>query len=163
MYESTGADNYVCGYNPEFAAKVYAKRRSDEKRKQKNERERRYYEANRQLPEPREFNAHVVVYLQRKLAQEIGVPVASAVMKRSVSNIIRDTAKKYDLRASDLKGDRRNQSIIAARHEAMVTAYLERPDLSLPQLGNQFNRDHTSVLHAVKKAGVWRNPAKAAT
>lgn len=79
----------------------------------------------------------------------------------SVANIIRDTATRTGVHISDILGHRMAKGIVAARHEAMTAAYQQRPDLSLPQLGKLFGgRDHTTILHAVRKAGAYRGGAK---
>lgn len=69
----------------------------------------------------------------------------------SVEQIIKHTADHFCLTPSDLRGKRRTRDIAFARQIAM---YLSREltDLSLPKLGEEFGgRDHTTVLHAVRK------------
>lgn len=75
--------------------------------------------------------------------------------KRSItaspSDIIKTVADHYKLKQTALKGKRRVKSLVTARHLAM---YLLKNELNLPlvEIGRWFSgRDHTSVLHAVKK------------
>lgn len=51
----------------------------------------------------------------------------------------------------DVIGKRRGGYLISARHACMYAVYKSRKDLSFPDLGRIFNKDHTSVLHAIKK------------
>lgn len=76
--------------------------------------------------------------------------------KQPVIDIIRVVATKHGVSVTDIKSQTRTLHIVEARHEAMALVYRLRPDLSLPAIGRIFNRDHTSILHAVRKAGVWR-------
>ncbi len=66
-------------------------------------------------------------------------------------DIIKTISNHYHIKLMDVRGPRREKSITLARHVAM---YLLKHELNLPllEIGRYFgNRDHTSVLHAVKK------------
>lgn len=77
--------------------------------------------------------------------------------RRAVKDIILDVCEQYGLIYADIVGPSRAQRIVEARHAAMTATYLFRPDLSLPQIGRQFGRrDHSTVLHALQKSGVYR-------
>ncbi|MER9164381.1 helix-turn-helix domain-containing protein [Mesorhizobium sp. M0715] len=80
-----------------------------------------------------------------------------------VADIIRQAAERHGISARRLLGRGMNKQLVEARFDAMATAYVARPDLSLPALGRLFGRDHTTILHAVRKAGVYRGARKAAT
>ena len=69
----------------------------------------------------------------------------------SVREIIAHVAALHCLKAGDLVGPRRMKHIIEARHEAIRIVADLRPDLSLPQIGRVFNKDHTTILHALRK------------
>jgi len=60
---------------------------------------------------------------------------------------------------ADVKSLRRTRELVAPRQACMVAVYDERKDLSLPQIGRLFNRDHTTVLHAVRKVKAQRGEA----
>jgi chromosomal replication initiator protein len=69
----------------------------------------------------------------------------------SPSDIIKAVADHYKLKQTALKGKRRVKSLVTARHIAMFLLKMEL-DLPLVEIGRWFSgRDHTSVLHAVKK------------
>jgi chromosomal replication initiator protein len=81
--------------------------------------------------------------------------LASALPARaapvSVEDVVRAVCHHFNLRSSDLLGKDRHRSVAQARH---VAIYLCRQRLkcSYPELGRHFgHRDHTSVMHAVKK------------
>lgn len=111
----------------------------------------------------RECNAHVATWLRWRLAKEAGMTDTECQVlfdshktpPISVDNIISEEAAKAGITPEDIRGRRRKRHICNARQAAMARAYVERPDLSLPQIGRMFgNRDHTTVLHAAKKCGV---------
>jgi len=64
--------------------------------------------------------------------------------------IIKETARYFNTDAETLRGLQRNKGVAEARHVAM---YLIRKmtNLSLPDTGKEFSRDHTTVISAVKK------------
>ena len=69
----------------------------------------------------------------------------------SPSDIIKAVADHYRLKQTALKGKRRVKSLVCARHIAMFLLKSEL-DLPLVEIGRWFSgRDHTSVLHAVRK------------
>lgn len=95
-------------------------------------------------------------------AELIGTPInmdtARSVLKDilqvyerqfSVAEIQQVTADYYGLRLSDIKSNRRERKIARPRQLAM---YLSKTltALSLPDIGTQFGRDHTTIIHAVR-------------
>lgn len=65
-------------------------------------------------------------------------------------DLIRETEKLYHLKTGTLTGSRRTAMISEARAVAMfmtrkLTSY------SYPEIGDHFNKDHTSVIHSYKK------------
>jgi chromosomal replication initiator protein len=69
----------------------------------------------------------------------------------SAEDIIQTVANFYNVRISDLKGQRRLKQLVRPRHVAM---YLVRKNTehSFPEIGRIFGgRDHATVQHAVKK------------
>lgn len=84
-------------------------------------------------------------------AREVLKDLISAQSRQiSVENIQRTVADYYRLSVSDLQSKGRKANIVKARHVAMFLAK-ELTQKSLPALGAAFGRDHTTVLHAVKK------------
>ncbi len=70
----------------------------------------------------------------------------------SVAEIIKATAMRHRITVGALLGRGRTRPVVAARHEAITLAHAARPDFSMPALGRIFRRDHTAILHALRKA-----------
>ncbi|PID65119.1 MAG: chromosomal replication initiator protein DnaA [Gammaproteobacteria bacterium] len=68
----------------------------------------------------------------------------------SVENIQKTVASYYGIKVSDLKSKNRKTSIARPRQMAMALAK-QLTSLSLPDIGEAFERDHTTVIHAIKK------------
>ncbi len=69
----------------------------------------------------------------------------------AVKNIQRAICAHYNITMIDIQSGRRNMSIVFPRQLAMYLAKTMTL-LSLPQIGRKFGgRDHTTVLHAVRK------------
>ena len=66
------------------------------------------------------------------------------------SLIISQVCKFYSVDETVLRGTQRNRGIAEARQMSM---YLIRKltNLSLPDIGNEFAKDHTTVIHAIRK------------
>lgn len=72
-------------------------------------------------------------------------------IKVAPSDVIKTVANHYHVKQASLKGHSRVKNLVTARHVCM---YLMKKELSLPltEIGRWFaGRDHTSVLHAIKK------------
>lgn len=146
------------GFNPAFVQRVWAKRKQASKPKpveaapvpepvvipltskcllREADRKRRIEELERQR-----------IAGRQKLIQQTAQNDAKGVIAR--------IALEMDVRIEDLLGPRRSVKLVEARHKAMIAVALERPKLSLPQIGRLFNRDHTTIIHALQKHGVDR-------
>lgn len=70
--------------------------------------------------------------------------------RRPLARVIDEVSKSTGVTMAEIIGPRRDRHIIRARFAAMAIArdYL---DLSLPQIGREFNRDHTSVINALRR------------
>lgn len=64
--------------------------------------------------------------------------------------IVNLVANAHDIPAETLRCQSRRADIVRARHAAMY-AVRQHTDLSYPAIGRLFNRDHTTVMHAVDK------------
>jgi chromosomal replication initiator protein len=64
--------------------------------------------------------------------------------------IIRNTAASFGFSVDDVLSASRRQPLVLCRQVAMYLCR-ELTDLSLPKIGEHFNRDHTTVLHSVEK------------
>ena len=68
----------------------------------------------------------------------------------SISKIKKVVCKRYNVSLEDLNSKKKNNSIAWPRQVAMFLA-TELTSLSLPEIGREFNRDHTTVIHAKEK------------
>ncbi len=66
------------------------------------------------------------------------------------SLIVRSVAIKHKTTINGLKSKRRNKDVVAARHEVMWRLH-KKTALSMPQIGRILNKDHTTVLHGIRK------------
>ena len=71
--------------------------------------------------------------------------------RRTVARIIRHVLKDHpDISFDDVIGPKRTRPIVAARFAAIWAVKQERPDLTYPAIGKIFQRDHSTILHAVR-------------
>jgi len=82
---------------------------------------------------------------------EIAATISSRPNEASVEDIQRVVCHHFKLRSTDLLSKDRHKSIAFARHVAMYLCK-QRLKCSFPELGRAFgNRDHTTVISAVRK------------
>ena len=136
------------GYNPEFVRRVEARREME-----RRERLIAEMKAKKQAEKERRANLETALVEDARVARVIAQYREVEILrgKKSVRQIILETAIKHGVTEAEILGPCRTKKYVDARHEAMWRARQERPDLSLPQIGNAFRRDHTSILSAVRK------------
>lgn len=77
--------------------------------------------------------------------------------RKAALRIIAQVAACHGFTVEDILGPSRKVPIIIARQDAMVEVFLHRLDLTLPMIGRIFHRDHSTVVHAVKRRGHLRS------
>ena len=68
-----------------------------------------------------------------------------------IDKIILEVSREFDVPPEEIKGNKRVESIAFARQ---VSMYIMREitDMSLPDIGQEFNgKDHSTVHHSIKK------------
>lgn len=79
----------------------------------------------------------------------------AARMPKRVLDVVQAIAERHEVHLYDLLSDSRDRRFCAARQDAYLalseTPYGDRKP-SLPMIGKWFGRDHTSVLHGVRRA-----------
>ena len=90
-----------------------------------------------------EHNAHVILYHKWRIAEELGQEV-----RYSVRDIAEDILGDYECTWEILLSEKRDLGLSYLRHAIVYAVMQELPQLSLPQLGRKFNRDHTTILHS---------------
>jgi chromosomal replication initiator protein len=73
----------------------------------------------------------------------------------TIENIKRTVSTYYNIRIADLNSARRTRSLARPRQIAMAMAK-ELTQHSLPEIGESFGKDHTTVLHACRKIAQLR-------
>lgn len=136
------------GHNPEFYERVRAKQLRDEAESvARREAEKRVASKRR-----RELFEKAMESTQDIKSYRC-IDVISTGDRVSTKEIIAHVAAIYCIPVSEILGQRRNRPVVSARFAAMKAVADRRPDLSLPQIGKIFGRDHTTVLHAINKLG----------
>lgn len=69
---------------------------------------------------------------------------------RPMARVILQTAKVSGIPAAEIIGPRRTKQRVRARFMAMAVCR-DYTEASLPEIGRAFNRDHTSVLNALRQ------------
>ncbi len=105
-------------------------------------------------------------YLTRVLAvssltgQDLSLQMAKDALKNlikdkiekvpSFNEIVKSVAAFYNIKVSDIKSKRRSRAVALPRQVAMYIAR-ECGKLSFPEIGSACDKDHSTVIHAVKK------------
>ena len=105
-------------------------------------------------------------YLTRVLAvssltgQDLSLEMAKDALKNlikdkiekvpSFNEIVKSVATFYNIKVSDIKSKRRSRAVALPRQVAMYIAR-ECGKLSFPEIGSACDKDHSTVIHAVKK------------
>ena len=101
-----------------------------------------------------------LVAYSKLVKQSITLDLAKQVLKTiikkqesrvtTVESILREVANYFDLKLYDLKSNRKQKNIAIPRQIAM---YLSRKYTvaSFPDIGEKFGKDHSTIIHAVKK------------
>jgi chromosomal replication initiator protein len=102
---------------------------------------------------------HRIVASAQFTGREINVELAREALRdllvfqeRQVTlhNIQKTVADYFNMRVSDLHSKRRNRQVTRPRQIAMSLAK-ELTNKSLPEIGQAFSRDHTTVIHGCRK------------
>jgi hypothetical protein len=78
-------------------------------------------------------------------------------------SLVAVVAGKYGVRPQDIRGPRRSSKLIQARFEAYLSVVDQCPEWSYTDIGQFFNKDHTTIVSAVKKHGAHKQPAPSPT
>lgn len=99
------------------------------------------------------------------LTERGSTPAANIILSDVARWIVRDEASLNGVDRSDIMSSRHSRPVVLAKHRAMYRVK-KITNWSLPHIGRFFgNRDHTTVLHAVRKierlvaAGAIADPA----
>ena len=74
--------------------------------------------------------------------------------KELIEDVIIGVCKAFKISEQELFSRNRKQNYVNARFMAMVI-YRYYMDMSLHEIGRQFQLDHSSVIHGLKKGGIY--------
>jgi len=132
------ARSYRTEANPRYQAAVAEQRRREQARLEEKKRLKQVAAAKKSAE---------IIAKYREIV--VGEPVRLSV-RDIIALAVDGTKYTYD----DIVGHRRMRAMTNLRHYAIVYAWALRPEMSLPGLGRQIgNRDHTTILHSVKRFG----------
>lgn len=95
-------------------------------------------------------DAHARILSQAKIICDRDGEYMPEEGKRPVSEIVKEVLDDYPgIAWDDIISVRRTRTLIKPRHACMKAVYDQRKDLTSPQIGAIFKRDHSSVLFAV--------------
>lgn len=148
------AEEYRPGYNPEFLRRVREKQRREKlaKKAALPVEAVKLIEVSDDaisVDPTNDFAAGVIIGML--LEQQAKKVITPATQTRA---LIAQVAARRGVSAAEVLGQKRERRVVEARFDAIAAVYRARPDLTLPRIGAIFNRDHTSILHALSKRGV---------
>jgi chromosomal replication initiator protein len=76
--------------------------------------------------------------------------ISNKTRQITIKLIQEEVCKFFNIRYEDFKSKKRTKTIAYPRQMAMYLSR-EMTDLSLPKIGEEFNKDHTTVIHAYEK------------
>lgn len=106
---------------------------------------------------PTDFNAHVVAYRRYLLQKEMQAANQNEDLvledRKPISEIVNEVLRKFPgITWDDIKSRRRNDKFVKPRQIIAYEIHRQRKDLSYPSIGRIMGgRDHTTVLHSVRK------------
>lgn len=146
MYASS--ENGI-GYNPAFLRKVREKQRLA---KQEAERaEAREKHLAEQLAKAKARLAYEQRQQQDNAHAHYTEYNVIPLERSSIRDMIKATAIQHGTTYEEIVGPRRSKGLTTIRDACVRAAADARPDLSLVSIGKIFNRDHTSIIHSLKK------------
>jgi len=92
--------------------------------------------------------------VNREMAQRVLSDILGSSKPRTITirEIMDMTAATFGITVEELIGPSRRRPLVAARQMCMYVVREILPETSFPTIGREFgNRDHTTVMHAVKK------------
>jgi chromosomal replication initiation ATPase DnaA len=134
------------GFNPAFVRRVWAKRRDEI--------------ASVELTDVSKPKTAAQLYAEKAVARQLEVErqrigrLQARMEAGGVRGIIAEVALAHRVTVEDILGSSRSAPLVKARHEAMIEVAIRRPAFSLPQIGRCFSRDHTTILHVLRKYGI---------
>lgn len=77
------------------------------------------------------------------------VQIRAILRRESVKRVVEAISEQTGIPAARIVSMSRNKAVVAARHRAFFE--LQQAGFSLTQMGRMFKKDHTTILHGVRK------------
>lgn len=138
-------DHSFAGYNPVFAAAVNSMRKQGAHE----------LEEYRNSLREQQLAIHASLVANKRNGDRLPVEWED-YREMPVRSIIRDVALKWGYSPNKIIEHNRMRDLVNCRHTAIAACYATKLSWSLPMLGRAFQRDHTTIIYAVKKLNVWR-------
>jgi len=170
--------NRYRGYNPDFVKRILAKRQQEKReaalekfraerlaKAEEKKRMKEAYLAAKRLAEREAKRREALAKAEcakeraRQLEEKASLEIQQAVPKAvnddvPIKDIIMEVAIRFGVKYHDIIGQSRTRCIVRIRWLAIAEVRRRKPLLSLPQIGKAFNRDHTTILHALQQMGL---------
>lgn len=101
-------------------------------------------------PEPAAPHKRDFLWVSGQLATEYGEPMEAGVQALRWRIILKEVCEKHNITWEMMASTQRSYPIVRARQEAWWRMSRELR-MSLPAIGRRCNRDHTSILHGIRK------------
>lgn len=106
--------------------------------------------------QPLIFDEHIIswrVWMMARAMADLSDGGSGLLGRRTIPQIVNEVLAKFPgVTVDQVRGVTRARPIVEARQAAMHELWKQRKDLSFPAIGRWFGgRDHTTVLHAVRK------------
>lgn len=88
--------------------------------------------------------------VRRNLTLPAVEPPPPKGMSQKIYAIVAGVAKKHGVTVALIMGEARDKRVILARHEVWWRVW-RTSGLSYPRMGAMFRRDHTTIMHGVKR------------
>lgn len=149
-------DRRYHGYNPEFARRVREKRRRREAAELRVKVESDRLREQAEMKAAREEYVRVLEQRNEETIREREERIKNASELCNLSTmtgrqIAAYVGAQYGVTFDEIVSASRTRRVTLARQIAMATIRARKPDLSLPQIGKIFNKDHTTVLAALRR------------
>lgn len=133
------------GYNPEFVKRARERRKAEKLAQLRRETER--WKAQQERGERERRRRLLLSRVECLRDEHLPKPDAAKLEART---IIREIADKHQVPVEAIFGHSRAWGIVQVRKECIRAVHRARPDLTTTQLGRIFNRDHSTVIYALR-------------
>lgn len=154
----TDGHHYRARYNPAFVQRVLERRKKEARKAELQAQQQAALRLEMEINAARIAKAAERAEREQHIVDEFRIIDLSHIEpeRRPARAIIDLVSQAHGISYAEIMGRSRVNPIVAARQAAMFEVHKRRPDLTLPQLGKIFGKDHTTILHAIRKIEAQR-------